>query len=126
MMPFSKRLEITLRWVFGSPWTVTVFMALLGTASAWLLLQADVMFAWNRLAIGTVFGTFVGVLFSVEAHFSLRADVKFIINGGLGVLAGGIVSILLQFGGAYILVAALAGFALGVTSKYWMAHVNLP
>ncbi|WP_230753501.1 hypothetical protein [Ralstonia solanacearum] len=125
-MPFSKRLEITLRWVFGSPWTVTVFMALLGTASAWLLLQADVMFAWNRLAIGTVFGTFVGVLFSVEAHFSLRADVKFIINGGLGVLAGGIVSILLQFGGAYILVAALAGFALGVTSKYWMAHVNLP
>ncbi|MDB0574040.1 hypothetical protein LBW59_25270 [Ralstonia solanacearum] len=126
MMPFYKRLEITLRWVFGSPWTVTVFMALLGTASAWLLLQADVMFAWNRLAVGMVFGTFVGVLFSVEAHFSLRADVKFIINGGLGVLVGGIVSILLQFGGAYILFAELAGFALGVTSKYWMAHVNLP
>lgn len=125
-MPFYKRLEITLRWVFGSPWTVTVFMALLGTASAWLLLQADVMFAWNRLAIGMVFGTFVGVLFSVEAHFSLRADVKFIINGGLGVLAGGVVAILLKLGGAYILVAALAGFALGVTSKYWMAHVNLP
>ncbi|MDC6180676.1 hypothetical protein [Ralstonia solanacearum] len=126
MMPLSKRLEITLRWVFGSPWIVTVFMALLGTASAWLLLQADVLFAWNRLAIGTILGAFVGALFSVETHFSLRADVKFMINGGLGVLAGCIVAILLQLGSAYILVAALAGFALGVTSKYWMAHINLP
>ncbi|MDB0525057.1 hypothetical protein [Ralstonia solanacearum] len=101
-------------------------MALLGTASAWLLLQADILFAWNRLAIGTILGAFVGALFSVETHFSLRADVKFMINGGLGVLAGCIVAILLQFWGAYILVAALAGFALGVTSKYWMAHINLP
>ncbi|MHC6050635.1 hypothetical protein ACYT84_02500 [Ralstonia solanacearum] len=101
-------------------------MALLGTASAWLLLQADVLFAWNRMAIGTILGAFVGALFSVETHFSLRADVKFMINGGLGVLAGCIVAILLQLGGAYILVAALAGFALGVTSKYWMAHINLP
>lgn len=88
-------------------------MALLGTASAWLLLQADVMFAWNRLAIGTVFGAFVGALFSVETHFSLRTDVKFLISGGLGVLAGGIVAILLQFGGRLHSCCSIGWFRIG-------------
>ncbi|MEF2253365.1 MULTISPECIES: hypothetical protein [Ralstonia solanacearum species complex] len=122
----SERFELLLRWVFGSPWAVIISMALLGTASAWLLLRTDALFTLNRLAIGTVFGAFIGALFSVETHLSWRAHVKFMIGGVIGVLAGGVVAFLLQLGVAHILVAVLAGFALGVTSKYWMFHVNLP
>lgn len=126
MKPSSGRCELILRWIFGSPWAVIVSMALLGTASAWLLLRNDALFAWGRLAVGAVFGAFIGALFSVETLFSWRAHVKIMICGVVGILAGGVVGILLQLGAVHVFVAAMTGFALGVTSKHWMFHVNLP
>ncbi|WP_275761195.1 hypothetical protein [Ralstonia pseudosolanacearum] len=126
MMPPSGRFELILRWIFGSPWVVIVSMALLGTASAWLLLRNDALFAWSRLAVGAVSGAFIGALFSVETLFSWRAHVKFMVGGVVGILTGGVVGILLQLGAVYIIVAAMTGFALGITSKHWMFHVNLP
>ncbi|QUP53641.1 hypothetical protein GO998_07635 [Ralstonia syzygii] len=126
MTPPSKRFELLLKWIFGSPWITSIFLALLGTASAWLLLRGNALFPWRKLAIGAVLGVFVGALFSVETHFPWDARVKFIISGLIGLLLGVVVAILLQFGVAQIIVAALAGLALGVTSKYWLFHVNLP
>ncbi|MHA6881784.1 hypothetical protein [Ralstonia pseudosolanacearum] len=126
MMPPSGRFELILKWIFGSPWTAIVSMALMGTASAWLLLRTDAMFAWNKLAIGAVLGAFIGALFSVETHFYWRTRVKFLMSGVVGILAGGVVAILLQLGVANMLVAAMVGLIFGVTSKYWMFHINLP
>lgn len=126
MKPPSGRFELILRWIFGSTWAVIVSMALLGTASAWLLLRNDALFAWSRLAVGAVSGAFIGALFSVETLFSWRVHVKLMICGVVGILAGGVVGVLLQLGTVHILVAAMTGFALGVTSKHWIFHVNLP
>ncbi len=126
MKPSSGRFELILRWIFGSPWAAIASMTLLGTASAWMLLRNDALFAWSRLAVGAVSGAFIGVLFSVETLSSWRAHVKLMICGVVGILVGGVVGILLQLGTVHILVAAMTGFALGVTSRHWMFHVKLP
>ncbi|WP_158014527.1 hypothetical protein [Ralstonia solanacearum] len=126
MMPPFKLLESILKWIFGSPWTTSGFLALLGTASAWFLLRTGESFSWSRLAIGTVFGEFLGALFSVEIHFSWAARIKLMASGLAGILFGGMVAILLQLGIAHMIFAVLAGFVLGVTSRYWIFHVNLP
>ena len=67
----------------------------------------------------------VGGAYIVDSKKDWSSRAKRVINGLIGLLAGGAVAFLLGFGGVGLIAAAVIGFVLGVTAKEWIYHVSL-
>lgn len=120
--PLSK----LVRTLLGNPWLACVVMAFLGTTGAWLTLQGSTLMAWNRIAVGTVFGLSLGLVYIVEAKYGGSTLAKRILAGIVGLLSGSIVALLLHYPPMQAALCAAVGLVLGFTARNWMWHVNLP
>jgi|JI9StandDraft_1071089.scaffolds.fasta_scaffold272693_1 pilus assembly protein TadC len=113
------------KWVFATPWALCLFLALIGTIGVALTLQGSPAFSLAKVFSGTVFGLAVGGAYIVDSKKDWSSRAKRVINGLIGLLAGGAVAFLLGFGGVGLIAAAVIGFVLGVTAKEWIYHVSL-
>lgn len=124
-MESERSVEGLARRLFANPWTVLVLLTLLGLLSAFLVLGREGI-SYRRLAVGAVFGFALGAAHLVEVRLRVAPIWNRLTCGVIGLGAGLAMAWLMVISPLGMILSSVGGLLLGLLSREWIRHVNLP
>ncbi|MEO3715599.1 hypothetical protein [Roseateles flavus] len=119
----EKRSRSWIQRLFSNSLIFAVMITLLSIFAVYLSAVDPTV---RKLAAGGVFGAAIGIAYILESCAGISPYVLRILCAAVGALAAGVMCLLLLVSTTSVVVGVIVGGLLGATSKYWIAHINLP